>query len=269
MKSQKLNNETREIQSVARALKIIEILSNSNSHNNFEGMTLGSIAKETKLNISTCHHIIKTLVYKGYASQHASGGAYFLGRKVQELTSSRAIQFSLAETAMPELRKLNSLTGENVHLAVMQGNELSILTNLKSTHIIQVDLGSVNFSNSAHATAIGKSILAWLPDSEVQKIVKEKGLTKFTKKTITDFGSLTKHLRLVRRFGYSVDHGEFLEGVTSIGTVLRDQSGKVLGSVTCTLPNSRATKKTTELISNSLIISASELSAKISGVADR
>jgi len=108
-----------------------------------------------------------------------------------------------------------------------------------------------------------------LPDNEVQKIIKEKGLTKFTKKTITDFGSLTQHLRLVRRFGYSVDHGEFLEGVTSIGTVLRDQSGKVLGSVTCTLPISRATKKTTEFISNSLIKCALELSTRISGVYNR
>ena len=144
---------------------------------------------------------------------------------------------------MLELRKLNSLTGENVHLAVMQGNDMSILTNLRSPHILQVNLGSVNFSNAAHATAIGKSILAWLPDNEVQKIMKEKGLTKFTKKTINNFGSITKHLRLVRRFGYSVDHGEFLEGVKSIGTVLRDQSGKVFGSITCTLPIYRATEK--------------------------
>ena len=269
MKSKKLNNETRGIQSVERALKIIEVLSKGNGSSAFEGISLGSIAKDTNLNISTCHHIIRTLLEKGYVSQNSPGGAYFLGGKVQELSSSRAIQFSLAETSMPELRKLNSLTGENVHLAVMQGNELSILTNLRSPHIIQVDLGSVNFSNSAHATAIGKSILAWLPDNEVQKIIKEKGLTKFTKKTITDFGSLTQHLRLVRRFGYSVDHGEFLEGVTSIGTVLRDQSGKVLGSVTCTLPISRATKKTTEFISNSLIKCALELSTRISGVYNR
>ena len=79
MKSKKLNNETRGIQSVERALKIIEVLSKGNGSSAFEGISLGSIAKDTKLNISTCHHIIRTLLQKGYVSQNSPGGAYFLG----------------------------------------------------------------------------------------------------------------------------------------------------------------------------------------------
>ncbi|MFP6710303.1 MAG: IclR family transcriptional regulator [Rhodospirillales bacterium] len=251
------NSSGRTIQSVARALDILEVLSRAEGE-----MQLGEIALATDLNVSTCHHILLTLMNRGYAAQNKRGRAYFLGAKILELSSNRARQFSLAELAMPELRELNAATGENVHLAVIQGNDLVALARLDSSKVVQVNMEAINLSNAAHATAIGKSILAWLPENEIERIVDQKGLAQFTSSTITEFEALNESLRLVRRFGFAIDREEFLPGVVSIGTALRDYSGTVLGSVSCTLPASRADDENVENVKQAVLACVAELSGK-------
>ncbi len=257
------DKKSREIQSVARALNILEVLSKTPGQRHMREMQLGEIAKATNLNVSTCHHILLTLMNRGYVAQNKPGGAYFLGTKILELSSNRARQFSLAELAMPELRHLNNVTGENVHLAVIQGNDLVILAQLDSPKVVQVNLEAISLTNAAHATAIGKSILAWLPDNEIERIVSRKGLVQFTARTITDFEALKENLRLVRRFDCAVDREEFLMGVVAVGTALRDSAGTVLGSVSCTLPESRADDQNIENVRKAVLECVDELSTKI------
>lgn len=265
MKIHKRNacSKSREIQSVARALNILEILSKAQGEEKVDEMQLSEIAMATDLNVSTCHHILLTLMNRGYVAQQKPGKAYFLGTKIHELSTMRARQISLAESVMPELRQLNLEINENVHLAMIQGNDLVVLAQLESSRVVRINLESVNLVNSSHANAIGKSILAWLPDIEIERIVGQKGLTRFTAATITDFGNLKKNLRLVRRFGCAYDYEEFLLGVVSIGIALRDQVGTVLGSVSCTLPESRASDENVEIIKNALVDCVTNLAVKI------
>ena len=144
MAEKKRSPSNREIQSVARALNILEVLSKAQGEDRGGEMQLGEIALATALNVSTCHHILLTLMNRGYIAQHKRGRAYFLGLKIHELSSNRARQFSLAESAMPELRQLNKVTGENVHLAVLQGDDLVILAQLASHRVVRVNLDAIN-----------------------------------------------------------------------------------------------------------------------------
>jgi IclR family acetate operon transcriptional repressor len=260
----KLRSYNRGIQSVARALNILEVLSKAQGEGKVGEMQLGEIANATDLNVSTCHHLILTLMNRGYVAQHKRGQAYFIGTKIHELSSNRARQFSLADSAMPELRQLNMVTGENAHLAVLQGDDLVVLAQFESPQVVRVNLEAVNLTNSSHATAIGKSILAWLPDVEIERIVNQKGLVKYTPATIVDFDHLKENLRLVRRFGYAIDQEEFVVGVASVGTVLRDQAGTVLGSVSCTLPASRADTVHFDAVKNAVLQCSVDLSRKLS-----
>ena len=133
----------REIQSVSRALNILEVLSKAQSEGKVGEMQLGEIAIATDLNVSTCHHILMTLMKRGYVAQYSRGRAYFLGTKIHELSSNQARQFSLAASAMPELRQLNMVTGENVHLAVLQGNDLVVLVQLDSVSYTHLTLPTI------------------------------------------------------------------------------------------------------------------------------
>jgi IclR family acetate operon transcriptional repressor len=225
----------RTIQSVDRALDVLEVLSASGTE-----LALGEIASRSGLNSSTCHHLLSTLAARGYVGQNPRGRTYFLGTKILELSSSRVRQFNLIDVAMPELRRLNQDTRETVHLAVMQGHELTTLAMLESPHPIRVSTDGAGKANAAHATATGKAILAWLPEMEIARVIAEKGLTSFTDKTITNIADLMEDLRHVRRNGYSVDSEEFQPGVVCVGSAIRDHLGAVIGSIGCSMPDMRA-----------------------------
>ncbi len=225
----------RTIQSVDRALDLLEVLSASGAE-----LGLGEIASRSGLNSSTCHHLLSTLVARGYIGRNPRRRTYFLGTKILEISSHRVRQFNLIEVAMPELRRLNQLTRETVHLAVMQGHDLTTLAKLDSTHPIRVAADCSGKANAAHATATGKAILAWLPETEIARVIAEKGLRAFTDRTITNIADLMEGLRHVRRNGYAMDHEEFQPGVICIGAAIRDHSGAVIGSIGCSMPQMRA-----------------------------
>ena len=225
----------RTVQSVERAFDILELLANAGRE-----LQLREVAQITGLNVSTCHHLLSTMVKRGYAGQNPRGRTYFVGSKVLELSDSRLRQFDILDVAMPELRKLNQATGESVHLAVMQGHDLTTLAMLESTQPIRVGTNGTGKTNAAHATATGKAILAWLPETEIARVIAEKGLSRFTDKTITGIADLMENLRHVRRNGYAVDREEFQPGVTCIGSAIRDHAGAVIGSISCSMPNIRA-----------------------------
>lgn len=223
------------MQSVERAFDILELLAAAERE-----MQLREISEATGLNISTCHHLVTTLVKRGYVGQNPRGRTYFISNKVLELSNSRLRQFDLRDAAMPELRRINQATGETVHLAAMQGHDLTTLAKLDSTRPIRVGGDMSSKANAAHATATGKAILAWLPETEIARVIAEKGLTRFTDRTITGIADLMEDLRHVRRNGYATDDEEFQADVVCIGSAIRDHAGAVIGSISCSLPKARA-----------------------------
>jgi len=249
--------EPKTIQSVERALDIMEILAKADGE-----MALHELAAGANLNTSTCHHLLATLVKRGYAGQTARTRNYFLGPQITELSESRLRQFNLMDIAMPELRRLNDITLESVHLAVMQGLSLVTYARLDSKLPIRVGSDAGGKADAAHATATGKAILAWLPEPEIARVIANGGLKRFTNKTILTISELMEDLRLVRRNGYSLDSEEFQVGVICVGAAIRDQAGAVIGSVSSSMPSMRAEGKHMELVRNSVVDCASAISSR-------
>ena len=225
----------RTIQSVERALDILEILADADGE-----MPLNELAACANLNTSTCHHLLATLVKRGYAGQTPRTRSYFLGPGITDLSDSRLRQFNLSEIAMPELRRLNDTTLESVHLAVLQGASLVTFAKLESKLPIRVGSDDGMKADAAHATATGKAILAWLPEPEIARVIAHGGLKRFTDKTISTISELMEDLRLVRRNGYALDNEEFQAGVVCVGAAIRDHAGAVIGSVSGSMPRMRA-----------------------------
>ncbi len=228
---------TRAVQSVDRAIDILEVLSQSGRE-----MQLGEIAQAVGLNVSTCHHLINTFVVRGFVGRNPYNRSYFLGHRILELSNARVQQFNLVERAAPALRRLNDATRETVHLAVMQGVELVTLTKIDSTHAVRVGTDTIGKANAMHATATGKAVLAWLPEHEIERVIELSGLSQFTPRTCCSLKDLKEQLRHVRRRGFATNDEEFQPGVYCIGCAVRDAAGGVLASVSCSMPKSRATK---------------------------
>lgn len=249
---------SRTIQSVDRALDVLEALADAG-----EELPLRDVAARTDLNVSTCHHLLATLVKRGYAGRSRFGRLYFIGNKVSELSHRRFSQFNIVEMAMPELRRLNQETGEAVHLSTMQGYELVTLAKLSSSHPIQVSTDTASESTAVHATATGKAILAWLPEVEIAKVIAETGLRRYTDRTITNIEKLMEELRYVRRNGYASDDEEFQPGVVCVGAAVRDHHGAVIAAVSCSMPEMRTTDELLEKVRGAVRRCTRNLSAQL------
>jgi IclR family acetate operon transcriptional repressor len=254
-KGRQAKSGMRTIQSVDRALDLLDVLAEATGE-----LPLNEVASRAGLNASTCHHLLATLARRGYVGRSPFSRNYFLGHRVTELSQLRIKQFSLADIAMPELRRLNNETRESVHLAALQGHALVTLAKLDSKLPIRVGSDDSGKANAAHATATGKAILAWLPEAEIARVIADSGLPKFTEQTLSTIADVMEELRHVRRKGYSVDREEFQAGVICFGAAIRDHSGAVIGSVSCSIPSIRADEIHEEKVRRAVMTCAAAIS---------
>ena len=97
--------------------------------------------------------------------------------------------------------------------------------------------------NPAHSCAVGKVLLADLPEKALDHFIQERGLPKRTENTITDFYQLKEHLAMVRRQGYAIDDQENEKGIRCVGAPIYNETGKVVAAVSVSGPAFRVTKK--------------------------
>ncbi len=248
----------RIIQSVDRAVDLLEALSRQDGE-----VSLNEISSLVGLNLSTCHHLLSTLMRRGYVQQVPRTKMYFLGNKIMELAQARTRQIDLIRLATPVLRRLKDESGETTILSAIQGHELTELATLDSEQMVKVGGGMIGKSNAAHATAGGKAIMAWLPEGEIAAIIGEKGMKQFTAKTITSLSDLLNELALVRRHGYAIDDEEFETGVLCVAAAIRNHSGGVIASIGCTLPKIRASEERLLIIKDQVKRAAKTLSQEL------
>jgi len=227
------NGDRHSIQSVDRALFLLETIAEAGGE-----ATLTELANRTGLNISTCHHLLATLIQRGFATKVPGRRLYALGTRILYLGHA-CLQVDLPRRAQPYLENINRVTGETVHLAALQGDSVVMLAVREARHAVRVDTGKLGRIPAPHAQSVGKAILAWLPEDEVQRIL-TGGMKRYTEHTVTEFPALVESLRVVRRSGYAVDREEFLPGVICVGAAIRDQAGAVIGAISASTPTMRA-----------------------------
>jgi IclR family acetate operon transcriptional repressor len=248
--------ERQNIQSVDRALLLLETIAELGGE-----CTLTELSTRTRLNISTCHHLLATLAQRGFVAK-GRGRSYALGARILVLGHA-CLQVDLPRRAEPLIERINRATGETVHLAVRQGDQIVTLLKREARHAVRVDTGGLGNSDAPHATATGKAMLAWLPEDEIRRILDARGMTAFTPNTITDFATLIEALRLVRRNGFAMDREEFQPGVICIGSAIRDHAGAVVGAISASTPGMRASDQHLALVRDEVMAAARALSAEL------
>jgi IclR family acetate operon transcriptional repressor len=222
--------------------------------------TLTDLATRTGLNISTCHHLLATLIQRGFAAKVPGRRLYALGARILYLGHA-CLQVDLPRRAQPFMEAINAATGETVHLAALQGDSVVTLAVREARHAVRVDTGKIGRMEAPHATSMGKAILAWLPEEEIQRMVAH-GMKRYTDNTITEFPALLESLRHVRRNGYALEREEFLPGVLCIGAAIRDQAGTVIGGISASMPLMRATDEHINLMRDEIVAATRALSAQ-------
>ncbi|HEY5378024.1 MAG TPA: IclR family transcriptional regulator [Pseudolabrys sp.] len=249
------DGDRHSIQSVDRALYLLETIAEAGGE-----ATLTDLANRTGLNISTCHHLLATLIKRGFAAKVPGRRLYALGARILYLGHA-CLQVDLPRRAQPYMEAVNRATGETVHLAALQGDAVVTLAVREARHAVRVDTGKIGKLEAPHATSVGKAIMAWLPEDEMRRIVAH-GMKRFTDNTITDFPALVESLRIVRRNGYAIDREEFLPGVICVGAAIRDQAGTVIGAISASTPAMRASEEHVALMRDEIAAATRALSAE-------
>ncbi len=255
-----VRGEPGSVQSVERAMKLLELLAQSGG-----ASSLTDLATRSQLNISTCHHLLATLLKSGYVAKVPGRRTYALGARVLHLGQAFRRQVDLPQRAQPVLDRLNAATGEAVHLAVLQGDQVVTVAKSEGRQAVRVETGEIGVAEAPHATATGKAMLAWLPEEKTRRILAINGMARFTPGTITEVDALIEEMRHVRRNGYSLDREEFQLGVVCVGAAVRDHTGAVIGSISASAPAFRASEDHIIRMREAVTAGARDLSVELGG----
>ncbi len=249
------HGERHSIQSVDRALLLLETIAQCGGE-----ASLTDLSKRTGLNISTCHHLLATLIKRDFAARVPGRQLYTLGSHILALGHA-CLQVELPRRAQPYLEAINKSTGETVYLAALQADAIVTAGVREASQVPHFQPGKIGKAVAAHATSVGKAIMAWLPDDEIRRIV-TSGMQRHTQNTITEFPALIEALNTVRRDGYALDREEFTPGVVCVGAAVRDQAGGVIGAISASAPAARASDAHVERMRDEIAAATRALSAE-------
>jgi DNA-binding IclR family transcriptional regulator len=191
---------------------------------------------------TTVHRILYSLEKLGYVEKADAKAHYRLGPKFFELTEP-AVHFrrlqSLAKAVMIDLLVRYS---ETVNLGVLDDGQVAYIEVLQSPSALRI-AANPGDRNPVHSTALGKVILAFLPEQDVEAILEEHPLIKMTSKTITQKAHFIEHLAAVREQGRAFDLGENVDGVICVAAPVFDQRGRVVAGLSVSGPASRMESK--------------------------
>lgn len=243
-----------QIEAIIRALDVLDCFTFKNPvHSASELTSLLQIHK------STMHRILVTLESKGYLERDFQTGRYRLGLRLVELGQVVLNNIELRQSAKPYLQKLQKRTGGTLHLAILDDGEVIYIDKLDTNSPVRI-FSQIGRRGPVHCTGLGKALLAYLPDDEVIKILKQKGMIRYTSRTITDIDQFIQHLREIRKRGYALDLGEHEEAVRCAAAPIWDFKGNVAAAVSITCFAGEVTEERLDYLGKQVLSTAQEIS---------
>lgn len=195
------------VQSIERAFGLLETMADSGGM-----MGLSQLATASGLPLPTIHRLVRTLVDLGYLRQEPSR-QYVLGPRLIRLGESSSHMLSI--WARPHLAALVDELGESANLAMLDGDQIVYVAQVPSRHSMRM-FTEVGRRVLPHCTAVGKAILAELPEGQVRDLLHRTGMPQHTENTITDPDQFARQLTLAAKDGYAMDEGEQEIGVRCV-----------------------------------------------------
>lgn len=225
------------VKSAARALDILELLIKLP-----KGLSLTEVGRDLDIPLSSLHHLMNTLVVKGYIVRDGSSSVYRVSSKLIQLAASYHAQHDLVGIADSVMQELTELTGETTSLAILQENVIVFIHKRSSQDLLQV-VNPVGTRLPAHATGLGKAMLACLPDEEIDRLYPQEQLDKLTSKTISTVTELKNALKEARELEYAFDDRESNKGVWAVASAIRNRAGYPVAGLSIAAPRSRVEDK--------------------------
>lgn len=245
-----------EVGVLVKALDILECLVRE------DGLTAGELAKRATVSRPAAYRILNTLQRRGYVMTRAGVRRYTLGPAMYAYSGALSRSGGLPMLGRPIMSRLAEEFGETVNIGVLGDGRVLYVDMLESGQRLRTTVG-VGDTDGVHSTALGKAMIALLPNAELTTLLEQLDLVANTPSTITDTGKLLADLEVVRRHGYAIDDEENVAGSRCVAAAVADAEGRPLAAISVSGPTSRMPDEALHRIGRRVRLAAAELSQGI------
>ncbi|WP_395365842.1 IclR family transcriptional regulator [Streptomyces sp. YH02] len=221
----------RLVPAVTRAFDVLELFLEGDGT-----LSAPEITRRLQLPRTTTHELVTTLTARNYlVPVPEQPGRYRLGVRTYQLGSRYAEQLDLAAEGHQVAREVADTCGETVHVAVLEDMDVIYIAKVDSTHAVRM-VSAAGRRLPAHCTAVGKMLLATLPEAELDERLDGYDLAGMTPRSITDPDALRAALAEIRILGVAGEQQESNPDVSCVAAPVRDRSGRVVAALSVSVP---------------------------------
>jgi IclR family transcriptional regulator, KDG regulon repressor len=212
--------------SLERALQILNAFTGEKQE-----LTLAQLSEMLSLPRATVLRLCSTLVKYGYLRQEPESKRYSLGLRLFELGSIVFNSFSLRRIASHHLTELQLKLCKTIFLGVLDNDELLYVDKREDPRNPISFTSKIGKRRPPYWGMIGPLLMAYLPESEIDRLLEGHPFKATAKKSITGKEDFVGWLRQIREQGFAVDMETAIDGIAGVAAPIRDAAGRVLASV--------------------------------------
>jgi IclR family KDG regulon transcriptional repressor len=232
------------VKSAERTYTILEYLADAKE------ASFASLVRDLGLPNSSGHQLLHTAVNRGYVEFDEARRTFRLGYRLWEVAQSYRPAHDIVTVAQRLMDELRDVTKETVQLARLDGLDTHYLAIAESPHPMKL-VSHVGARLAAHATALGKALLAELPEQELDRRLRGATLARFTDRTITDRLRLEAELHRIRAKRLAEDNEEYIVGCRCVAMPVRARGGMAV-AVSVSVPVARYNRDVARVIRTEL-----------------
>jgi DNA-binding IclR family transcriptional regulator len=248
------------VPALERGLRILELLPKSRG-----GLTLSQLTRYLALPKSSVHCLLHTLEEAGYVYRDADSGKYRVSLRVCALAQMALNGIGLREQAKPYLQNLAKTIHMTVHLAVMEQGACILIEKVSPPEVTRIATWTGKHL-SLHCTAVGKVLAAYLPEEQLDALIREQGLLRHNDNTICSPHRLKRELATIRQRGYALDDEEEEINVRCLGAPILDERGQAIAAISLVGTTTQVHDGNVEQLARQLVATASEIARHVGGV---
>ncbi|MBZ4017648.1 IclR family transcriptional regulator [Streptomyces purpurogeneiscleroticus] len=245
------------VKSADRVAELLELLGTHRA-----GLRMIEIAQELGIAKSSAHGLLQTLTAKEFIVRDELQ-RYRIGMKLFALSASALDVLDVRQIAKPTMELLAAREHATCNLAVLDGHDVVYIEKVEDAAAAVHVVTRVGTRLPAHVAALGKVLVAELPDSAREDWLAEHDFVGMTEQTRTSAMTFARDLKAYERDGYAVDIHEFHDAINGFAAGVRDSAGTVIAAISLTCLGMKVSREQRARLGNQVREAADEISANL------
>ena len=246
-------------QSLTRALNLLQRLAETPS-----GINLTDLSYQLGIPTATVHRLLSTFEELDFVEQDSEQGLWFVGLKAFTVGNAFLARRDFVASARAHMHDLVEQCGETANLGVIDDGEVVFISQVESREVMRM-IARLGSRSPIHASGVGKALLAYLAEPQLARVLQQRGLARYTERTIDNPAQLRAELARVRQLGYALDDEEHAVGLRCVASAIFDQNGQPLAAISLSGPKARVTDARLDELGIAVRQTADEITQALGG----